>query len=174
MAKEEPERMNVELDQRVGERTTELEAANRELEAFTYAVSHDLRVPLRAIDGFSLALAEDYAGRLDGEADVYFRNLRGGAQAMGRLIDDFPRLSRISRSEKDRQDTDLSKLVAEVASQLKRSDPHRNVRFDIAPDVVVNADPRLMRIALENIVGNAWKFSAGTPEACIEFGRRQE
>ena len=166
-------RLNVELDQRVRQRTAELEVANRELEAFTYAVSHDLRAPLRTIGGFSQALAQDYGEALDGKALDYLAHLRNGATEMGQLIDDLLKLSRLTRGEMNRQEVRLSDIVAEVAGRLRKTEPGRDVTFDIAKDVVVNADPRLLRLAMENLIGNAWKFSRDEKPARIEFGREE-
>ncbi len=130
--------------------------------------------PLRAIDGFSLAPVEDHESSLDAGAREYLHFLRDGAGEMGRLIDDLLGLLRVARGQLERRDMDLSKLVREVAAQLLAADPGHRVTFDIAPDVVVNADPRLLRVALENILGNAWKFTANQANARIEFGATGE
>ena len=151
-------------------RSAELDAANKELESFAYSVAHDLRAPLRAIDGFSQALVEDYGEQLDGEAKIYLGYLREGSQEMGRLIDDLLKLSRATRGEISREDLDLSQLTAEIVEDLRQTDPERNVVTDIAPGIVVNADPRLLRVVMENLLGNAWKFTAKEGEAYIEFG----
>lgn len=151
-------------------RSAELDAANKELESFAYAVAHDLRAPLRAIDGFSQALVEHFEGRLEGEAANYLRYLREGSQEMGQLIDDLLKLSRSTRGEMHREDVDLSSMAAEILEALKSGEPDRNVKTDMMPGIVVSGDPRLLRVVMDNLLGNAWKFSAEEPEAHIEFG----
>jgi PAS domain S-box-containing protein len=148
----------------------ELEAVNKELEAFSYSVSHDLRAPLRGIDGFSQALLEDYRGKLDDEGQHYLRRIRSGAQRMAQLIDDMLNLSRVSRGEMRMEKISLSNLAQEIANDLTRRDPQRKVSFTLAPDMTATGDTRLLRIAMENLLGNAWKFTSKTPEAKIEFG----
>jgi PAS domain S-box-containing protein len=162
--------MNSELEQRVRERTAQLEATVRELESFSYSVSHDLRAPLRAIDGFSQALHEDYAEQLDERAHEYLRRVRRAAQRMDDLIDNLLTLSRVMRSGFDRIPVDLSGLTTEIADELRRAHPDRVVAFHIAPDLHVTGDRALLRTALDNLLGNAWKFSGGRPEARIEVG----
>jgi len=160
-----------DLEKRVQERTQELETSNHELEAFSYSVSHDLRAPLRTIDGFSLALYEDYGDKLDDQGHDYIHRVRSGVQRMGQLIDALLQLSRVTRTDLIRETTDLAELARSVAADLKASDPDRNVRFEIpGTPVLVKADPRLLRIALENLLGNAFKFTAKTPNAVIRFG----
>ncbi len=148
----------------------ELERKNKELEAFSYSVSHDLRAPLRRIDGFSQAVLEDYADQIDAKGQDYLRCVRISAQHMGDLIDDMLQLSRVGRAELRREETDLSELVRLIADELKKHEPGRNVSIEIRGGLLTEADPRLMRIALENLVGNAWKFTSKVPEARIEFG----
>ncbi|MDX2241982.1 MAG: PAS domain-containing protein [Leptolyngbyaceae cyanobacterium bins.302] len=150
--------------------TVQLEASNRELEAFAYSVSHDLRAPLRAIDGFSKALLEDYGDRLDDEGKYYFDRIRRNVQRMGTLIDDLLSLSRVSRYEMQLKTVNLSNLVQEHANELQASDPERPVRFIIAPAAIVSADPTLMRVVVNNLLANAWKFTSHHSSACIEFG----
>jgi PAS domain S-box-containing protein len=161
---------NVHLERRVLERTLELEAANEELEAFSYSVSHDLRSPLRALDGFSLALLEDYGDVLDDTAMDYLARVRAGAQRMGALIDDMLVLSRASRGEMTRRDVDLAALARDVVADLRRADPGREVEFTLPETLAVNGDPGLMRTLLENLLGNAWKFTSRKPAAHIELG----
>ncbi len=162
--------LNAELESRVALRTAELEAANRELEAFSYSVSHDLRAPLRAVDGFSQALIEDYGDRFDEAATGYVDRIRSGVQRMGDLIDALLNLSHVTRSELRRERVDLSRIAAAVARDLKRRHPTRRVTFRIRKGVTATADPRLMMNLMENLLGNAWKFTSRLPHAHIEFG----
>lgn len=165
--------MNRELELRVAERTAQLQAANRELEAFAYSVSHDLRAPLRSIDGFSLALLEDYADSLNDEAQNYLLRVRAASQRMAQLIDDLLSLSRLTRSELRPVSVNLSEMVESIAEELQQAEPTRNVTFVIAPGVMVRADVSLLRAALENLLNNAWKFTATHASATIEFGVQQ-
>jgi light-regulated signal transduction histidine kinase (bacteriophytochrome) len=158
------------LERRVTERTEQLEAANRELESFAYSVSHDLRAPLRSIDGFSQALLEDYGATLDASGLDHLQRVRAAAQRMGRLIDDLLNLSRLSRSEMHREPVELSAVARKIAAELRRAEPERQVTFVLAENIVVEGDARLLYAALENLLGNAWKFTARHPEARIEFG----
>jgi light-regulated signal transduction histidine kinase (bacteriophytochrome) len=148
---------------------TELENANRELEAFSYSVSHDLRSPLRSIDGFAQALVEDYEDRLDDAGRDFLRRIRAAAQRMGALIDDLLSLSRVSRFELIRTDLDLTAIAGEVAAQLQASQPDRRVEWRISPRLRAHADGRLVRIVLENLLSNAWKFTSNRDDALIEF-----
>lgn len=173
-AQEALNRLNEELELRVRQRTAQLEAANAELEAFTYSVSHDLRAPLRALDGFSQALLEDYAGQFDAEGQLYLQRLRAASQRMGQLIDDLLHLSRVTRAEMTLAPVKLSEMVREIATALQESQPERQVTFTIAPDVVVIADPGLLRIAMENLLNNAWKYTSKHAQAHIEFGMQQQ
>jgi len=149
---------------------SQLEAANTELEAFSYSVSHDLRAPLRSLDGFSQALLEDYHDRLDDAGRDFLQRVRGASQRMGTLIDDLLSLSRVTRGELQVGEVDLSALAAAAAADLKKSDPARAVTFAIAPDLVVRADAGLMRIVLQNLLGNAWKFTGKRSSARVEVG----
>lgn len=150
--------------------TAELERKNNELEALSYSVSHDLRAPLRAIDGFSRALIEDCADKLDGNGLSYLNRVRGAAQRMAELIDDMLQLSKVTRAELSRQKLDLSSLAREIMDDMQRQDPDRHVALRIEDGLVAEADARLMRIVLENLLGNAWKFTQETGAATIELG----
>ena len=169
-ARIEVSRLNQELEQRVIERTAQLEATNKELEAFAYSVSHDLRAPLRSIDGFSQALLEDYQDNLDSEAQHYLQRVRAGSQRMAQLIDELLMLSQFTRSEMHRTTVDLSRLVRTISDELRQREPERQVTVVIAADVTAQADKHLMQAVLENLVGNAWKFTSKRTDARIEFG----
>jgi PAS domain S-box-containing protein len=158
------------LEQRVAERTATLQVLNRELESFSYSVSHDLRTPLRAIDGFSHMLVADYGGQLDDRAQHYLSRIRAGTQRMAQLIDDLLDLARISRVPLAATSVDLSALASEVIAEVQRRDPNRTVEVHIAPGISARADARLMKILLENLLGNAWKFTARQDAAQIWFG----
>ena len=162
--------LNQDLEKRVNDRTTLLEAANQELEAFSYSVSHDLRAPLRSIDGFSQVLLEDYQNRLDETGRHYLSRIRKGTQRMGLLIDDLLKFSKTNRSDLTLTDCDLSGLSARVAGDLAHGDPGRGGTVSIQPGLRVQADPRLMQVVLENLLGNAWKFTAKREDPCIEVG----
>ena len=170
-AEEEVRRLNVQLDHRVRERTAELEAANRELESFSYSVSHDLRAPLRGIDGWSQALIEDFSNQLNDQARTYLDRVRAESQRMGKLIDDLLKLSRLTRSSMIREQVDLSALASEITRRLRDSHPDRSVECLITPGLSCSGDPALVEIALTNLFDNAWKFTGSHPAARIEFGR---
>jgi len=163
--------LNAELEQRVAQRTQALEQANREMQSFSYSISHDLRAPLRAINGFSKIVLAANAGKFDAETVDNLGRIAAGAERMGRLIDDLLSLSQISRKELHRQAVDLSQLAGEVAQALMQTQPERRVEILIAPDMRLDGDPGLIQIVLENLVGNAWKFTARTPGAKIEIGQ---
>jgi signal transduction histidine kinase len=162
--------LNRDLEQRIGERTAQLAAANRELEAFAYSASHDLRAPLQTIDGFARALQEDYGDKLEAEALDYLRRIRGAAKHMAQLTDALLGFSRLARSDMLLQNADLSAMARAVADRLRASDPAREVSFDIAAGASAYADTRLLGAVLENLLGNAWKFTAKHERARIEFG----
>jgi len=159
-----------ELSKEMERRNTELIAVNKELEAFSYSVSHDLRAPLRAIDGFSLALLEDCQDRLGREERARLQRVRAAAARMGQLIDDMLQLARTARCEMIPQTVDLSHLAQEIAFQLQKSEPKRQARFVIAPGLTVEGDRGLLRIVLENLLANAWKFTSRQPDAHVELG----
>ncbi len=159
-----------QAEAKIQQTAQQLETANQELETFAYSVSHDLRAPLRAIDGFSKALIEDYGDRFDAEAKDYFDRIHRAVERMGDLIDDLLRLSRVSRAEVQSSRLNLSKLVQEIATNLRDLEPERRVEFAIAPEAIVYADRNLMQIVLENLLQNAWKFTSHHPTARIEFG----
>jgi PAS domain S-box-containing protein len=148
----------------------QLEAANKELEAFSYSVSHDLRAPLRSIDGFSQALLEDYRDRLDDSGRDFLQRVRAASQRMAMLIDDLLSLSRVTRGELQMRDVDLSAVAAVLAAELQRNDPQRDVRFTIAPGLVTRGDAGLLRIVLQNLLGNAWKFTGKRAPAHVDVG----
>ncbi len=158
------------LNEDLGRRVAELAAVNKELEAFSYSVSHDLRSPLRSIDGFSQALLEEYSGTIDDQGQDYLRRVRAATQRMGELIDDLLNLSRVTRRELHREAIDLSTLARQIVSQLQKADPYRSAEFTIADELIVFADSHLMRVALENLLGNAWKFTGKEPMARIALG----
>jgi PAS domain S-box-containing protein len=158
------------LEQRVHERTAQLEAANKELEAFAYSVSHDLRAPLRGIDGWSLALLEDYGGRFDEQGRQYLDRIRSEAQRMGILIDDLFKLSRVARSEMLRGSVDLTSIAEGIAARLREAHPARRIEFVIAKGLNALGDAHLLEIVMTNLMDNAVKFTARQAEARIEFG----
>jgi light-regulated signal transduction histidine kinase (bacteriophytochrome) len=151
----------------------ELERKNRELEAFSYSVSHDLRAPLRSIDGYSKMLLEDFGDSLDKQAKDYLDVVCGSAQRMNDLIEGMLALSRVGRIDMERTEVSLTDLARAVAAELARNEPGRKVRFEVDDGLVAQADGRLMRIALDNLIGNAWKFTGNTPDAKIEFRRER-
>jgi PAS domain S-box-containing protein len=158
------------LNESLQRRTAEMEVVNKELEAFCYSVSHDLRAPLRSIDGFAQAILEDYLDKLDAPGRDYLQRVRAATQRMGMLIDDLLNLSRVTRSEILREGVDLSNLARVIAEDLQKTQPERRVEFAIAPKLEAKGDTRLLRLALENLLGNAWKFTSKHQNARIEFG----
>jgi PAS domain S-box-containing protein len=163
--------LNRELEDRIRRRTIELEAMNKEAAAFSYSVSHDLRAPLRTLDGFSQAILEDYAKRLDDKGRHYLERMRAAAQRMGQLIDALLQLSRLTRSEMEIKPVDLSGIAQSVVEDLRNSDRARSVDVKIAPGLNTRGDPRLLQIALHNLLSNAWKFTSRREHATIEMGR---
>lgn len=154
----------------LGRRTEQLEAANRELEAFSHTVAHDLRAPLRTIGGFSNLLLEDFSGKLDAEGLDYLDRISSAAKRMSQIIDDLMKLSSLNNGEMVREKVDLSAIAAETASVLGSSGPERKVEFHMAKDITAYGDPGLLRGVLENLLGNAWKYTSRTGHAVIEFG----
>ena len=173
-AEEEIRRLNAELEQRVRERTAQLEAANQELETFAYTVSHDLRAPLRGVEGWSQALVEDFGSQLDGEARHYLERVRTEAQRMAQLIDDLLQLSRLTNAPLDRGPVDLTELARSIAGNLRETHPSRNLEFAIQPGLTAHGDARLLEVALTNLMGNAVKFTGERAVARIEFGRTEQ
>lgn len=159
------------LNEDLKQHTSQLEAANRELESFSYSVSHDLRAPLRSIDGFSHVILEDYGEQIPMEAREYLERVRTATKRMALLIDDLLKLARITRSPLQARFINISKIVEEIAYGLREQQPERQVDFAITPDLMVEADPHLLHAALENLVGNAWKFTSKKEKARIEFGQ---
>lgn len=165
-------RLNADLEQRVRARTAELEAVNQELETFSYSVSHDLRAPVVRIKGFCRILLEDYGGQLEPDGRRYLQRIQAAGLSMEQLIESLLRLAHLTRSEIRRETLDLSALASAIAEELRQSDPARPAEFVIAPKLQTQADARLLRIALENLLGNAWKFTAKQPRGRIEFGQQ--
>jgi PAS domain S-box-containing protein len=178
---QEIRQLNDSLERRVTQRTGEaaeanqkLESANRELEAFAYSVSHDLRAPLRSVDSFSQIILDEYSDKLDEDGARYLRRIRAGAQHMGQLISDLLNLSRVSRGLLTREPVDLSAMASTIVNELRDLEPHRTVDVQIAPGIQVNCDTRLVRVVMNNLIGNAWKFTGKREKACLEFGASSE
>jgi PAS domain S-box-containing protein len=173
-AQEDLQRLNVELEQRVAQRTAELEAANHELEAFSSSVSHDLRAPLRTLAGFSQALLEDYGSQLDDTGRDHLRRIDAAAQRMARLIGDLLQLARVSRAELNRGPVDVTGLAQEILAEFKRAEPSSVVETVVEPGLQADADPLLLRVVMENLLGNAWKFTSRHGRARIGLSGREE
>ncbi len=165
------EAMALEMARQREESARDLERANKELEAFSYSVSHDLRAPLRAIEGFSVILIEDYAAQLDDEARQYLERVRRGAQQMSLLIDDLLALSRISRAPFNREQVDVTDLARKIIAKLQEKNAERAVELRIDAGLTANADPEMLRTILEHLLGNAWKFSSKRSDARIDVSR---
>jgi hypothetical protein len=169
-AEEEVRKLNTDLEERVRHRTAELAAINNDLENFVSAVSHDLRAPLRALSGYSSILAQDWRDKLDGEARICLDHVQSETQRMGGLVEALLQLSRSTSVQLRRQKVNLSEMAGEIESDLRREQPNRQVDLRIAPDLATEGDPVLLRSVLRNLLGNAWKFTANSPETRIEFG----
>jgi light-regulated signal transduction histidine kinase (bacteriophytochrome) len=168
--RQQAEQRAQELNKGLQQAILEVKAVNRELESFSYSVSHDLRAPLRGIDGFSQALLEDCQDQLDETGQDYLRRIRSATQRMGQLIDDLLTLSRVTRSDMHRENVDLSRIAHRLCADLQQADPSRMVEFTIAPNLIGPGDTRLLQVVLDNFLNNAWKFTAKQPQAKIEFG----
>lgn len=163
-----------QMEEALQKYTRDIESANKEIEAFSYSVSHDLRAPLRALDGFSQMVINDYGDKLDETGKDYLNRVRKASQYMSELIDDMLKLSRITRADMYRDKVDLSGIVRSIADELKAGQAERKVDFKIAPDIMVKGDKQLLTIALRNLLENAWKFTGKCPRALIEFGVTQQ
>ncbi|HEX7605354.1 MAG TPA: ATP-binding protein, partial [Usitatibacter sp.] len=169
-AEDEVHRLNADLEMRVAERTAELEAANRELEAFDYSISHDLRAPLNRIEGFSAMLGEQYGDKLDAHGKEVLQRIAEAGRSMDRLVGDLFTLSTATRGELGRSLVDVGALAQSIVASLRRSEPGRDVRFDAPAGMSARADPGLLGVVLENLLGNAWKFTSRRAQARIEMG----
>ncbi|MES2659151.1 MAG: ATP-binding protein [Verrucomicrobiota bacterium] len=173
-AKKNAELAILQLNEELLRQTSLLGELNRELESFSYSVSHDLRAPLRGISGFAQALEEHVGGSLDATSLGYLQRVKNAAERMGLLIDDLLKLSRLTRAEMHVEPVDLSQMAESAVATLRTSDPLRNVVANITPGILVHADPALLGVLLDNLIGNAWKFTSKTLAAVIEVGARRE
>ncbi|MBE7465825.1 MAG: HAMP domain-containing protein [Planctomycetes bacterium] len=164
-------RAREELEDRVATRTRDLQESNRELEAFSYSVAHDLRSPLRGIDGFSLVLMEDYGDKLDAQGLEHLKRIRTATQRMAELLDDMLKLSKVTRSSLNVTTVGLSEMARSVVADLRRLHPERPVEFEMLSELTVKGDEGLLRIALENLIGNAWKFTSKRERPRVELGK---
>lgn len=174
LAEAEIQKINKELEQRVQERTHQLLVTNKELEAFSYSVSHDLRAPLRSIDGFSNQILKEYASMLDGKGIDYFTRIIKASQHMGHLIDDLLNLSKLTRTDMNLQEVNLSAMVESIAKEIRNSKLERDANIFIQEDISVRADKNLMQIALQNLLDNAWKYTRNQTDTKIEFGAQRK
>ena len=170
----EAQELNKELENRVARRTSELEIINKELESFSYSVSHDLRAPLRSIDGFSNLILKKYGSTFNEEAADYFQRVMHATRQMGQLIDDLLKLARLNRVEMSLETTDLSQMAASIADELKSAQPERKIQISIEPGILVNVDKNLIQVALHNLFENAFKYTRNVEETEIQFGRTLE
>lgn len=168
--RQQAEQRAQELNQGLRQAILELNAVNKELEAFSYSVSHDLRAPLRSIDGFSQALLEDCQDQLDTSGHDYLRRIRSATQRMGQLIDDLLTLARVTRTDMNKQSVDLSQLASRICTHLQQTNLERQIEFDVHPGLRADGDPQLLHVVLDNLLNNAWKFTAHQLAAKIEFG----
>jgi hypothetical protein len=166
--------MNAQLEMRVAERTSQLVAANKELDSFSYSVSHDLRAPLRHISGFSNILLEGYGDKLDTEGKSCLDRIQRSCIRMNNLIDDLLEFSHINRAELHKQTVNLSEMALQVVEELRQSEPERDIEFKISPAITADVDPVLIRTVLENLLGNAWKFTKRTEKPVITFDSKLE
>lgn len=173
-AEEEVRKVNAELEQRIRERTVQITAANKELETFSYSVSHDLRSPLRGIDGWSLALLEDFGDKIDAQGRQFLDRIRSETQRMGQLIDDLLAFSRNTRGEMTYQAVDMTAMAQAIVLRMRQANPARRVEFAIQPGLTAHGDSRLLEVALTNLFDNAFKFSGPRPQALIEFGETDQ
>ncbi len=168
--RQQAEQRAQELNQGLRQAIIELKAVNHELEAFSYSVSHDLRAPLRSIDGFSQALLEDYSGKLDSTGQDFLGRIRAATQRMGNLIDDLLTLSRVTRSSIRMESVDLSQISHRITNDLRQTQPERQVEVSIEPNLSAHGDAPLLHVVMENLLHNAWKFTSKHPQSKIEVG----